>query len=123
MATFFVVTNCLGISVIERCGGEEQKKRIIPDCVLFKKFIAFGLTEPTNGSDATGLLSTAKKVEGGFLLNGKKRWIGNATFADYIVIWAKNVDDGNKIQGFVVEKGSKGLTTTKIEDKYSLRIV
>ena len=123
MATFFVVTNCLGISVIERCGGEEQKQRIIPDCVLFKKFIAFGLTEPTNGSDATGLLSTAKKVEGGFLLNGKKRWIGNATFADYIVIWAKNVDDGNKIQGFVVEKGSKGLTTTKIEDKYSLRIV
>ena len=65
--------------------------------VLFKKFISFGLTEPTNGSDATGLLSTAKKVDGGYVLNGEKRWIGNATFADYIVIWAKNVDEGNKI--------------------------
>jgi alkylation response protein AidB-like acyl-CoA dehydrogenase len=90
---------------------------------LFKKYIAFGLTEPTHGSDATSLLSTAKKTEGGYILNGKKRWIGNATFADYIIIWAKNVDEGNKIQGFIVEKGSKGLTTSKIENKYSLRIV
>ena len=133
VATYFVVANCLGkaffmlniegISVIERCGGEEQKKRILPDCIQMKKSICFGLTEPNNGSDATGLKTTAKKVEGGYLINGQKRWIGNATFADYIVVWAKNVDEGNKIQGFVVEKGSKGLNTNKIEGKFSIRMV
>lgn len=62
-----------------------------------KKYICFGLTEPNNGSDATGLKTTAKRVEGGFLLNGSKRWIGNATFADYIIVWAKNVDENGKI--------------------------
>lgn len=123
IATYFIVTNCLGISVVERCGGEEQKKRILPDCVLMKKSLCFGLTEPNNGSDATGLTTTAKKVEGGFLINGEKRWIGNATFADYIIVWARNVDEGNKIQGFIVEKGSKGLKTSKIENKYSVRMV
>lgn len=87
------------------------------------KILCFGLTEPTNGSDATGLLSTAKKVEGGYLLNGRKRWIGNATFADYIIIWAKNTSDSNRIQAFVVTKGSKGLMTSKIENKYSMRMV
>lgn len=87
------------------------------------KFICFGLTEPDYGSDATSLKTSAKKVEGGYLLNGQKRWIGNATFADYIIVWAKNEHDNNNIQAFVVTKGSKGLKTTKIENKYSLRIV
>jgi len=62
-----------------------------------KKNICFGLTEPNYGSDATSLKTSAKKVEGGYVLNGEKRWIGNATFADYIIIWARNVDEGNKI--------------------------
>lgn len=57
------------------------------------------------------------------MLNGKKRWIGNGTFADFIVVWARNAAEDNKIQGFVVNKGMKGLTTTKIENKYSLRVV
>jgi len=56
------------------------------------------------------------------LLNGKKRWIGNATFADYVIIWARNEAEGNKIQAFVVEKGSKGFTTKKMENKYALRM-
>lgn len=56
------------------------------------------------------------------MINGQKRWIGNGTFADYIIIWARNEAEGGKVQGFVVEKGSKGLTTTKIENKYGLRI-
>lgn len=111
VATFTIVHNSLGMSVIEKVGSEEQKARILPDCVLLKKILCFGLTEPTHGSDATNLLSTARKVEGGYVLNGEKRWIGNATFADYIIIWARNQEEGNKIQGFVVEKGSKGLTT------------
>jgi alkylation response protein AidB-like acyl-CoA dehydrogenase len=123
IATFMIVHNSLGISVVDRLGNEEQKRRILPDTILLKKILCFGLTEPTNGSDATGLISTAKKVEGGFILNGKKRWIGNAGFADYIIYWAKNIDEGNKIQGFIVEKGSKGLSTNKIEGKYSLRMV
>jgi len=118
-----IVQNCLGLSVVDRLGNEEQKKRILPDCIMLKKYICFGLTEAEHGSDATHLKTTAKKVEGGYVLNGSKRWIGNATFADYIIVWAKNVDEGDKIQGFVVTKGSKGLKTSKIEDKWSLRMV
>ena len=85
--------------------------------------MCFGLTEPEYGSDASSLKTTAKKVEGGYLITGKKRWIGNATFAEYINVWARNPSDGDKIQCFVVKKGSKGLKTTKIENKYSLRMV
>jgi len=84
------------------------------------KILSFGLTEPEAGSDATSLTSEAKKVEGGYTLNGQKRWIGNATIADYIIIWAKNVDDGNRIQGFIVEKGQAGLSTSKILNKGSI---
>ena len=61
------------------------------------KYICFGLTEPDYGSDATSLMTNAKKVEGGYLLNGQKRWIGNGTFADYIIIWAKNPLENNNI--------------------------
>ena len=91
--------------------------------MTFKKIMAFGLTEPDNGSDATGLKTYAKRVWGGYILNGTKRWIGNATFADYIIVWARNFNEGGKIQAFIVEKGTQGLTTKKIENKYSLRIV
>ena len=65
----------------------------------------------------------AKKVEGGYILNGKKRWPGNGVMADYTVIWAKNVSDGNNIQGFVVEKGMKGHTATSIPNKVAARMV
>ena len=61
------------------------------------KISCFGLTEAEYGSDATSLKTTAKKVEGGYLITGNKRWIGNATFADYIIVWAKNEAEGNKI--------------------------
>lgn len=87
------------------------------------KICSFALTEPDYGSDATSLKTVAKKVEGGWLLNGKKRWIGNATIADYIITWAVNPLENNNIQAFVVTKGSKGLKTSKIENKYALRIV
>lgn len=86
--------------------------------------MSFALTEPLYGSDATSLKTTAKKVPGGgYVLNGEKRWIGNATFAHYILVWARNEDEGGKIQGFIVEKDSKGLGLKKIENKYALRIV
>jgi alkylation response protein AidB-like acyl-CoA dehydrogenase len=121
--TFLTVHNSIGMAVVDILGNEEQRARILPDGIAFKKILSFGLTEPDYGSDATSLKTTAKKVEGGYLLNGVKRWIGNATFADYIIVWAVNIDAGNKIQGFLVEKGSKGLSTKKIENKYALRMV
>ena len=121
--TFITVHNSIGLAVIDVLGSEEQRQRILPDGIAFKKIISFALTEPDYGSDATGLKTSAKKVEGGYMINGAKRWIGNATFSDYIIVWAVNVDDGNKIQGFIVEKGSKGLSTKKIENKFALRSV
>jgi alkylation response protein AidB-like acyl-CoA dehydrogenase len=69
----------------------------LPECIKLNKVCCFGLTEKEYGSDATSLKTTAKKVEGGYLLNGNKRWIGNATIADYVIIWAKNEAEGNKI--------------------------
>jgi alkylation response protein AidB-like acyl-CoA dehydrogenase len=109
--------------VVDALGNAEQRQRILGDTINMDKYICFGLTEPLNGSDASGLQTSVKKVDGGYLVTGQKRWIGNATFADYINVWARNPDDGNKIQCFVVTKGSKGLITEKIENKYSLRIV
>lgn len=79
------------------------------------------MTEPDNGSDASGLKTTATKVEGGYKLNGKKRWIGNATIGDP-VIWARNAADNNRIQAFVVEKGTPGFYPKKMEGKMALRI-
>jgi alkylation response protein AidB-like acyl-CoA dehydrogenase len=79
---------------------------MLPEAIKLNKICCFGLTEKDFGSDATSLQTTAKKVEGGYLLNGNKRWIGNATLAHYIIIWARNLEEDNKIQAFVVEKGS-----------------
>ncbi len=95
--TFLTVHNSIGMAVVDYLGSEEQRARILPDGIALKKILSFGLTEPDFGSDATGLRTNAKKVEGGYLINGEKRWIGNATFADYIIVWARNLDDGEKI--------------------------
>jgi acyl-CoA oxidase len=88
-----------------------------------KKIACFGLTEPDNGSDATNMQTTARKVEGGYIINGRKRWPGNGSIADLTIVWAKNVSDGNKIQGFVVEKGMKGHSATAIPNKVATRMV
>ena len=87
------------------------------------KLICFGMTEPDYGSDASGLKTTAKKVDGGYTLTGEKRWIGNATQADYAIIWARNVDENNKVQAFVAKTNAKGMKITKQERLYSMRIV
>ena len=120
-ATFFLVHNSIGMAVIDGLGDQEQKDRLLPPGIKFEKIYCFGLTEPENGSDASGLKTTARKVAGGWVLNGQKRWIGNATIGD-VVVWARNVDDGNRIQAFVVEKGTAGFHPTKIEGKMALRI-
>ena len=88
-----------------------------------KKVMAWALTEPSNGSDASSIETTATKTEGGYLLSGQKRWIGNATFSDYICFWARNLNEGGKIQCFLVSKGQQGLLTKKIDRKLALRAV
>lgn len=107
----------------EACSNEEQKNRWLADLISLRKQSCFCLTEPEIGSDATGLTTTARKVEGGYILNGKKRWQGNGDKADYFIIWAKNASDNNKLQGFVAERGAKGLTATVIKNKAILRMV
>lgn len=88
IATFVLVHNSIGTAVVDALGDEEQRERILTETINMDRFICFGLTEPNYGSDATGLKTVAKRVKGGYLLTGQKRWIGNATFADYIIIWA-----------------------------------
>lgn len=86
--TFVLVHNCIGMDCIYTLGSEEQKKRYLPDCVALNKICSFGLTEREFGSDATGLQTTARPVEGGYIINGNKRWIGNVTIGDYMITWA-----------------------------------
>jgi glutaryl-CoA dehydrogenase len=123
MATFYGVHSGLAMGSIRTCGSEDQQERWLPAMASFDQIGAFALTEPTGGSDvAAGLRTTARFADGAWILNGEKRWIGNATFADLIVVWARDVAD-NQVKGFVVPGDAAGFTATKIENKIALRIV
>jgi glutaryl-CoA dehydrogenase len=123
VSVFFGVHNGLAGDSIYEGGTKEQRDRFLPAMTAFQKIGAFGLTEPLSGSDASGGLRTTAKREGDtWVLNGAKRWIGNATFADYVVIYARDLADNN-VKAFVVEKGTPGFSPVKIENKVSLRIV
>ena len=100
-------------------GSEEHRKKYLPKLSTGEWIGSFGLTEPNSGSDPSGMLTKAITTEGGYLLNGSKMWISNAPIADIFVIWAK--DDENIIKGFILERGMEGLSTPKIEGKFSLR--
>ena len=100
-------------------GNEEQRIKYLPKLSTGEWIGSFGLTEPNAGSDPSSMLTRATKIEDGFLLNGSKMWISNAPIADIFVIWAK--DNENIIRGFILEREMKGLTTPKIEGKFSLR--
>ena len=100
-------------------GNEEQRIKYLPKLSTGEWIGSFGLTEPNAGSDPSSMLTRATKTEDGFLLNGSKMWISNAPIADIFVIWAK--DNENIIRGFILEREMKGLTTPKIEGKFSLR--
>jgi glutaryl-CoA dehydrogenase len=113
------VQSSLVMHPIHAYGTEEQRKRWLPRLATGELLGCFGLTEPNYGSDAGSMISRAKKVDGGWILNGAKMWISNAPVADLFVVWAK--DDAGDIRGFVLEKGMKGLTAPKIEGKFSLR--
>ena len=102
-------------------GSEQQKDKYLPKLATGEAIGCFGLTEPDHGSDPSGMITNAKKVEGGYLLNGAKMWISNSPFADVLIVWAKLRDENNAIRGFILDKGLAGLTTPKISGKLSLR--
>jgi glutaryl-CoA dehydrogenase len=123
VATFFGVHSGLAMGSIYLCGSDEQKERWLPQMARMEKIGAFGLTEPDVGSGAAGGLTTTARRDGDeWVLDGQKKWIGNATFADYVIIWARSLEDG-QVKGFVVEKDTPGFAAAKMRDKIALRVV
>lgn len=100
-------------------GNEAQREKYLPKLATGEFIGCFGLTEPDHGSDPGGMVTRARSVDGGYMMNGAKMWISNSPFADVFVVWAKT-DDG-EIRGFILEKGMPGLSAPKIEGKLSLR--
>ncbi|MFA7434545.1 MAG: acyl-CoA dehydrogenase [Gemmobacter sp.] len=102
-------------------GSEEQRNKYLPRLASGEWIGCFGLTEPDAGSDPAGMKTVARKTAGGYVLNGTKMWISNAPISDVFVVWAKSEAHGGKIRGFVLDKGTKGLSAPKIGGKLSLR--
>jgi glutaryl-CoA dehydrogenase len=114
------VQSSLVMYPIHAYGNEQQREKYLPPLASGEKIGAFGLTEPDFGSDAGSMVTRARKIDGGWSLKGAKMWITNSPVADIFVVWAK--DDEDVIRGFILERGMKGLTTPKIEGKFSLRV-
>ncbi|MEH2473404.1 alkylation response protein AidB-like acyl-CoA dehydrogenase [Nitrobacteraceae bacterium AZCC 2161] len=123
-ATFMGVHNGLAMGSIYIDGSEEQKQQWLPPMARFEKVGCFGLTEPLVGSGVSGgLLTTAKREGDTWILNGEKRWIGNAPWCDVSIIWARDLAD-NQVKGFIVEnKSTPGFSVEKIENKIALKVV
>jgi len=113
------VQSSLAMYPIYAFGSEAQKQKYLPKMATGEWIGCFGLTEPNAGSDPAGMLTRGRKTDGGWIVSGAKMWITNAPLADVLMIWGK--DDAGVIRGFILEKGMKGLTTPKIEGKFSLR--
>ncbi|MBO9707484.1 MAG: acyl-CoA dehydrogenase family protein [Caulobacter sp.] len=124
ISTFFGVHTGLAMGSIYLCGSEEQKQRWLPAMAALDIVGSFGLTEPDVGSGASGgLTTTAERVGDTWVLNGQKKWIGNATWGDVTIIWARDVADG-QVKGFIVEnKTNPGFKVEKIQHKMALRVV
>jgi glutaryl-CoA dehydrogenase len=123
IATFMGVHGGLAMGSIYLCGSDEQKHRWLPSMARMEKIGAFALTEPDVGSGVAGGLTTTAQRDGDvWVLNGQKKWIGNATFADLVIVWARDVAD-NQVKGFVVEAGAAGFTPAKMRNKIALRVV
>jgi glutaryl-CoA dehydrogenase len=123
-ATFFGVHSGLAMGSIFLCGSEEQKQKWLPPMARLEKIGSFGLTEPLVGSGASGgLMTTAERDGDAWVLNGQKKWIGNATWGDLTIIWARDLAD-NQVKGFIVEnKTTPGFKAEKIQNKMALRVV
>ena len=115
----FSVQTSLAMHAIHKFGSEEQKEFYLPQMAKGELIGCFGLTEPDAGSDPGSMKTNAKKVDGGYNLNGSKTWITNSPIADVLVIWAK--DEQGILRGFIVDRGVDGLNTPKLEGKFSLR--
>lgn len=113
------VQTSLVMHPIHAYGSELQRQKFLPRLATGEWIGCFGLTEPDYGSDPGGMKTRARRVGGGFSVSGTKTWITNAPIADVFVVWAKDEDD--VIRGFLLERGMKGLATTRIEGKFSLR--
>ena len=115
------VQSSLVMYPIEAYGSEDQKMKFLPKLASGEMVGCFGLTEPDHGSDPGSMITRAVKVDGGYSLIGAKIWITNSPIADIAVVWAKSAAHDNQIKGFIVERGTKGFSTPKIEGKVSLR--
>ena len=113
------VQSSLVMFPINEYGSDEQKSQFLPELARGKLIGCFGLTEPDFGSDPGGMKTFAKKVDGGYILNGSKSWITNSPIADIMIVWAKT-SDGN-LKGFILTREMDGILTPKIEGKFSLR--
>jgi glutaryl-CoA dehydrogenase len=121
VCTFFGVHSGLAMSSIALLGSEEQKRAWLPAMAKLEKVGAFALTEPKHGSDAVLLETRARRKGDDYVLDGEKRWIGNASFADVVIVWARD-DEGN-VGGFLVEKGTPGFETAIMTGKVAKRAV
>jgi len=115
------VQSSLVMHPIHAYGSEEQRQKYLPKLASGEHVGAFGLTEPDHGSDPGSMVTRAKPVDGGYILNGAKMWITSAPIADTFVVWAKSEAHEDRIKGFILERGYEGLSTPKIEGKFSLR--
>jgi glutaryl-CoA dehydrogenase len=122
VGTFLGVQAGLAMRSIAMLGSEEQKERWLPALARVERIGAFALTEPDHGSDSVALETTARRNGDEYVIDGRKRWIGNGTVADVIVVWARDTGDG-QVKGFLVEKGTPGYEASVIEGKGSVRAV
>jgi glutaryl-CoA dehydrogenase len=122
LGTFLGVQAGLAMRSIHMLGSEEQKERWLPDMARVDKLGAFALTEPNHGSDSVALETAAQRHGDGYVINGAKRWIGNGTVADVVVVWARDTED-RQVKGFLVEKGTPGYDAKVIEGKGLMRAV
>ena len=113
------VQSTLSMMPIYLFGSQEQRERYLPAMARADKLGCFGLTEPDHGSDPGSMKSRARKVDGGWRLSGSKTWITHAPIADLMIVWAK--DDDGRVGGYILERAMKGLSTSKIEGKFSVR--
>jgi glutaryl-CoA dehydrogenase len=122
LGTFVGVQAGLAMRSIWLLGSEEQKDRWLPGMARVEKLGAFALTEPGHGSDSVALETSARRDGDDWVINGAKRWIGNGTLADVVVVWARDTEDG-QVKGFLVEKGTPGYDAKVIEHKVPLRAI
>ncbi len=122
LGIFLGVQAGLAMQSIAILGSEEQKQRWLPGMATLDKLGAFALTEPSHGSDSVALETSARRDGDEWVLNGSKKWIGNGTLADVVVMWARSVEDG-QVKGFLIEKGTPGYDARRMDGKASLRAI